>query len=1379
MRNKWKMNRAGLLNFWYYDDEVFDFADGKLLLRGSNGSGKSVTMQSFLPVLLDGKTSPDRLDPFGSRARRMEDYLLGEKEIVNRDERTGYLYLEFKRKDTQQFMTIGIGLQAKRNKQMNFWGFVITDNRRIGHDLELYKLESNAGEKQKIPRSRVELENVIGDGGQLVQTKGEYMNLVNKYIFGFETIEAYEDLIKLLIQLRSPKLSKDFRPTVIYEILEAALPPLTDDDLRHLSDTIEQMDQTKQQIEQLERENEAITSLNRVYTTYNKRILAVHANELIMTGKRLVKEEKALDDLEKESTQLSKEITELTDGIQKLSQEQETFEKQRERLQSHKVWNLQKELNEAKKNLSTQQEDLQRKEEQFAAKRKKENQLTDERKQVEEEVSNRLSTIDDMIIDLDNDAYEASFAQHDMNKSDFKRHQADTFDFTVWMKETAVHVSALEKIAVDFQIFEGLKQRFQEKDKELADETKQHDDAAHQAEEWERIFESDKQQKMNDIYQWAEEKEWLKTEEAAFQEASRVLQSLYEVDEYEGVKRPFREVVFRYQQQEGEKLTKWKVERDLLEEQIKEKERDIQEWKDKKDPEPAIDPITKEARQKLLDKNVPFVPFYAAVEFHDDVDQETQKRIEAAMIDSGLLDALITAEEIDIEYDRILLPKPNIMGYTMADFLRPDVEAKSTVPASRVDDVLRSITITEDSSSTLSISENGAYQLGLLKGHAVPVENIRYIGRTARKRYRQEQMERLQAEMVELKQQHTLISHTIEKLESTIKAAGDKLAQFPNDNDLRASFDEMTKSRFNMTQHKVRLQALSDQLKKIHDEYVQVKSELDQQTRLYNIEATLPAYQEAIGVIKRYEKDLSKIEKVHIQYLHGLKRETDLRNQLQDLLEEMDELKGDIHIIQDRGERLRQDMEQIKQQLEQEGVADIQKQIANVQQKLQEIYDALDDKKTTLPSKKSDKKYILDDIEEKTNLVTFWKNMYEAWEISFGAELKRGYVWEVEETEQEVTEVAKKIIREYGILLQEKDPTKLSNQLNQEYLKQQSNLLEYRVHTLNASVQIPAWMDTVTDEDKLPHIEQWKQKGNRMIIELDYLGKKVSPYTVQQQIEEDQNRQQSLLNNQDKALYEEILFKSVGQKLRARIRRAEQWAKEMDKLMTTRDTSSGLSFSIRWKPRTADVETEMDTIDLVRLLKQDARLLKEEDLDKITTHFRSKIAKAKELMDGHTEIQSLLQVLKEVLDYRKWFSFILYFQREGETKRELTNNQFYKFSGGEKAMAMYIPLFTACYSRYQEAEEGAPYIISLDEAFAGVDENNIREMFEVVEQLGFNYIMNSQVLWGDYDTISQLAVCELVRPKNADFVSVIRYYWDGKRLDLQLPHEEIEDKTLV
>ena len=50
---KWQINRAGLVDFWYYDEETFEFSEGRMLLRGSNGSGKSVTMQSFIPLLLD------------------------------------------------------------------------------------------------------------------------------------------------------------------------------------------------------------------------------------------------------------------------------------------------------------------------------------------------------------------------------------------------------------------------------------------------------------------------------------------------------------------------------------------------------------------------------------------------------------------------------------------------------------------------------------------------------------------------------------------------------------------------------------------------------------------------------------------------------------------------------------------------------------------------------------------------------------------------------------------------------------------------------------------------------------------------------------------------------------------------------------------------------------------------------------------------------------------------------------------------------------------------------------------------------------------------------------------------------------------------------
>ncbi len=32
MNSEWQLNRIGLLDFWYYDDQEFEFVDGRMLL---------------------------------------------------------------------------------------------------------------------------------------------------------------------------------------------------------------------------------------------------------------------------------------------------------------------------------------------------------------------------------------------------------------------------------------------------------------------------------------------------------------------------------------------------------------------------------------------------------------------------------------------------------------------------------------------------------------------------------------------------------------------------------------------------------------------------------------------------------------------------------------------------------------------------------------------------------------------------------------------------------------------------------------------------------------------------------------------------------------------------------------------------------------------------------------------------------------------------------------------------------------------------------------------------------------------------------------------------------------------------------------------------
>ena len=235
MNSRWHANKIGLINFWYYDEQEFPFVRGRMLLRGSNGSGKSVTMQSVVPLLLDGNMSPERLDPFGSKDRKMSSYLLEEDDT--REERTAYLYLEFRREDSEVYLTVGMGMRARKGKPLDKWYFGLTDGRRIGHDFLLYK-ETD----EKITLSRKELENRIGSGGQVFDRQADYMEYVNRQIFGFDTVDEYKEMIDLLIQLRTPKLSKDFKPSVINDILSDSLQPLSDDDLRPMSEAIENMD---------------------------------------------------------------------------------------------------------------------------------------------------------------------------------------------------------------------------------------------------------------------------------------------------------------------------------------------------------------------------------------------------------------------------------------------------------------------------------------------------------------------------------------------------------------------------------------------------------------------------------------------------------------------------------------------------------------------------------------------------------------------------------------------------------------------------------------------------------------------------------------------------------------------------------------------------------------------------------------------------------------------------------------------------------------------------------------------------------------------------------------------------------------------------------
>ena len=186
----------------------------------------------------------------------------------------------------------------------------------------------------------------------------------------------------------------------------------------------------------------------------------------------------------------------------------------------------------------------------------------------------------------------------------------------------------------------------------------------------------------------------------------------------------------------------------------------------------------------------------------------------------------------------------------------------------------------------------------------------------------------------------------------------------------------------------------------------------------------------------------------------------------------------------------------------------------------------------------------------------------------------------------------------------------------------------------------------------------------------------------------------------------------------------------------------------------------------------------EDEAARLSSHFRSKVDEARRSALDSNGMTNFYQIMKETLDYRKWFEFQLFSQKNGEKQKELTNSVFGTFSGGEKAMSMYVPSFSAVVAKYQGGRNDAPRLVSLDEAFAGVDNRNIRDMFRLMTQFEFDFIINSQVLWGDCDTLDVLAIYQLVRPENAKFVTVMPYLWNGYSKELLDDEEKVEQRGM-
>ena len=1376
MNSRWKMNRIGFVNFWLYDEEEFWFENGRLLLRGQNGSGKSITTQSFIPFILDGDRTPNRLDPFGSSDRRMEYYFLGEE---GRDEATGYLYLEFKREDEEAYRTIGIGQRAKRGRPMDFWGFLLLDGRRIGYDLQLYKETGSV----KIPYDRRDLRQVLGEENPCTDSPGEYKKLVNQHMFGFRKLEQYEQFIRLLVKVRAPKLSKEFRPSRVYEILNDSLQTLTDEDLRVMVDAMEKMDEIQESLETLERAFEDVKVIRTEYTRYNQYMLAKKGQAYLERRREVHTARAQMEQLTRRKQEISGAMQENQQKLSQHSGREKVLLAEREGLLDTDLEDADRRLEEARKKAA----ELQEREQEWQRHADDANSrifLHEQKlKSLEEELEGCREQLQEQKEELAEQQEILLFGDHDQALGALEQEQTgETGRIAASLAEYGKQLAACRKV---IRLYEEAMRQYDEEARRLealAREKAELEEMQEAARNWAQMCREDW---IEEVFETAKQADVWKPERQVLLDAEEKMQDYQAVSDAGAIQELLR---LDYERQRQELLARRRekqYQRQEKETEFQELSEELTKLRQQEELEPERDEPARRTREALCAAGIQAVPFYKTIEFDPQLEESACAALEAQLQRMGLLDALVIARE---DLPRIRKECPEFLDSLLLANPDAGLEGNLSFPGLTVNEqlpegirreterILKSIAFSDGVSVTARgnsfgvtdrervfgaavIGRDGSFCHGLLAGKAAKAGEAEFVGQLARQRRKEqkirsleEQVKNVQAILLHLEKELELLEDEIGVLEAEYRG----LPDFSELNDALQSLQELG------VKLEIAQKNMAEQEKKERESMARRDTcyqEMLRQCRPFPYGRTEAEYEEAAAALEEYENIWQTCRELLARMERNRESITDQRERMEREEESQDHALTEKRRCTVERTACQVQIRQYEEYLNRPEIREQAKRLEELNTELAAL--RREGERLRIEIAKQEKDLELQEKEEprlRESLVqligeeTVLRRCFEE-ELSLKLLMNRE-----SQSLEECAEKALKFLRDSD---KNRESSELLQSLFQVFQKHNGSLASYGT-ALEECFREPVSGAAALDASQGEPETVSGVLRKRVLVVSVWNGKKVYLEEFYQILRNAIDETRLLIQEKDRELFEDILSQTISQQLTDRIAESRKWVEDMSKLMREMDTSMGLSFSLEWKPKKAENDAELDATELEQILLRDRELLTDEDIEKAASHFRSKIRTEKLLLQENGGIINYMDLVREAMDYRGWFEFRMYYRRGEEPRKPLTNAAFNRFSGGEKAMAMYVPLFAAVNAQYKKAERrDHPRMIALDEAFAGVDDKNISSMFALVHKLDFDYIMNSQALWGCFDTVDGLRIAELQRPMNSQIVTVIRYTWNG------------------
>jgi uncharacterized protein (TIGR02680 family) len=1325
---RWIPHRAGIVNVWRYYDETFEFHHGRLLLRGPNGSGKSKALELLLPFLFDASLRANRLSTFGGNERSMHWNLMGDG--ASGTTRVGYVWVEFRHTGApERWFTCGARLQASTHTTTVHPDY-FTTQLRIGMPSGL-ALVNEAGQ----PLTKAALEERLGDDGTLAPTATDYRTTVRSTLFGDLSEQRYDALITALLQLRTPKLSQRLDPAVLSTLLSAALPPIGQQEIADLAEGFERLDAQRERLVRLEEEVAAARTLAARQKTYAQRVLRAGAAAVISATTELDNLTRAArasaaeaervaadrDEAEGRAAQLAADIAEgeaRKDGLiesdaYKKGQELDRLREQTERSRAAAA----AVRSQAETDRRTAQGDA----EAHRAAATVEQQRTEQARGRQVEAGHAatragLAGVHGELGVLV--AEDAARARQFLRGATRSRHEQ------------------IEAVGSALGLHERAVERRQDAEKELEDTTTALGAATERLGSAQQARAAALDTLIDRTVGWAtgckhlrfpdpgELGELAESEPAVLEAVDAVVGAeLEKITRAEAAQEAVRTIA------SGERADL------VIEEGQLAAARDIP---------PAVPHTRTSDRSRMLGG-----PLWELVEFAEQVPDGARATIEAALEGAGLLDAWlgprgeIAGHDVFADADALA---PVTAG-SLADVLVPATGGAADPAA--VARVLAAISFADElPDGPAAIGADGTWRMGAATG-SWEKSQAAHIGATARRQARERRRAQVLARIAELDDDLAAVDAELVSLAARRTVVAAERAARPSYAELDATDRDLRRSEADRDAADAavnrRVAAVAER-EGVVRQSTRVLSTLaaehgtpTDRTALAALAAAVTAFREqadafldAHGDALRAGDNAAAAAARAERSVHNAEQ----REEAADTAErEHAALAARLHAIEgalstaDYREvlaeigRLRRQL----QELTAEGKS-VQRQIS-----------ALAERLGGLRSTAATDAEVRDAAGARRDAAALRFRHLATGVLPTDAELddlpRFDAVLAASDGVRAALDAARIVAASWASVPYA--PSNLGDALHR---------LSESVHTVRTSLSARADLELQTDEDVQIFVA---------IVDGVRVGAAALRAILASEVEHSRNE----ITEREQALFDQTLTGDTRRHLAARIRQANELVDGMNARLERVRTASQVAVKLVWQ---VAPELPPGTAAARELLLKDPARLSESDRESLHRFFRERIEHAKADDTAATWEQQLAQVF----DYTAWHRFTVRIDRaDGTGWQPLTKKLHGALSGGEKAIALHLPLFAAVAAHYQVAPE-APRVILLDEVFVGVDSRNRGQVFALLSALQLDLMLTSDHEWCTYAELSGIGIHQLITGQDGDdAVTTARFTWDGRSLN--------------